>query len=109
MPFSDLIVWQEESQDIKAQNDDLPLDEQVRWLYVTRLSRMMRDDMQGLLDYLKQGPASLAQHIPRTRSLIRQTTANEIMASDEKVVVDFVISFQVDWLSFFMKAQEAMK
>lgn len=112
VPVADLIIWQEELEDyrsIKTANDNPPLDELIRELYVARLSRMMRDDMQGLVEYLQRGPSSLAQHLPRARSLIMQTIADEKRASDEETVVDFVISYQMEWLLLHTMTEAALK
>lgn len=115
---ADFVIWQSELEQFGSYTFDppleratfptasLPLSDIVRELYILRNLRMASDEIDGLRE---QGTPSVAQLIPLARSLIMQTTGDEQQASSRQMIVDFVISFQVDWLSLHMSAQQALK
>jgi hypothetical protein len=51
LPITELVIWQEELEifnSSESQNSHPAIEEIFRELYVTRMSKMMRDDMEGL-------------------------------------------------------------
>lgn len=115
---ADFVIWQPELEQFGSftfnppleratfPTASLPLSDIVRELYILRNLRMASDEIDGLQE---QGTPSVALLIPLARSLIMQTTGDEQHASNRQTVVDFVISFQVDWLSLHMSTQQALK